>query len=292
DATGETNLVRAFGLNITLDNDANIVSATGLSADYWVYPGTIQIAADGTISFMGSIAAEYGDLPSDTLPGPPDGNGVTLEAASLYAPVGPGSPNAPAKSGDLAEIIVDANSTLCITANVSRAGATGVVMENPDEVVTVNVACLFVNVPKPELPTDCYQNEADYDQFLEVGSPTCWCYLRQCHGDADGLKEGSAKAGYWFVGLNDLNILVSAWKVLEPAVAPTPSGPGITSVTDGACADFDHLKEGSAKAGYWRVGLGDLNLLVANWKILEPAVAPTPSGPGVPGNCTPGSESP
>jgi hypothetical protein len=210
----------------------------------------------------------------------------------LYAPPGEDG-NAPAKSGDLAEIVVDANTWLCISANVSRAGATGVVMENPDEVVTVNYsACLYVNVPKPVIPTDCYQGQADYDQFVEVGSPTCWCYQRQCHGDGDGLKEGDPKGGYFYVGAGDLGLLLSAWKVLEPAVAPTPSGPGITSVPNGACADFDHVQEGDPKGGYFRVGAGDLGILLANWKILEPAVAPTPSGPGIPGDCAPGTESP
>lgn len=189
DATGEANLVRAFGLDVTLDNDANVVSATGMSADYWVYPGTIQIAADGTITDMGTIAAEYGDLPGDTLPGPSDGNGVTLEAASLYAPVGPGSPNAPAKTGILAEIVVDANTTLCITANVSRAGATGVVMEDPDQVVTVNVVppCLFINVPDDDVEPECMKStHPDYPEWEAVGKPLCWCYRKQCRGDING----------------------------------------------------------------------------------------------------------
>lgn len=292
ETVNEPNLVRAFGLDIRLDNDANILSVTGLSPDYKIYPGTIQIDVDGQITYDGTIAAEYSDLPSDTLEGPPDGNGVTLEAASLYAPVGPGSPNAPPASGDLASLIISKSCTLCITANVSRAGTDGVVMEDPDQPVTVNYPAVCLDVNIPEIPIDCYIGQVDYDQFEVVGKPTCWCYARQCRGDADGLTEGNLKAGFWYVGLNDLNIMVSGWKVLEPAVAPTPSGPGITSVEGAACADFDHLEEGNLKAGFWRVGLNDLNIMVAHWKILEPAVAPTPSGPGIPGDCAPGSETP
>jgi hypothetical protein len=126
----------------------------------------------------------------------------------------------------------------------------------------------------------------DYFEWLAVGKPDCWCYPRQCHGDATGEPpEGGAKAGYWYVGLGDLNVLISAWKILEPAVFPTPSGPGIATIPGGICADFSHSAEGGAKAGYWRVGLGDLNILITNWKILEPAVIPTPSGPGVPPDC-------
>ena len=282
DASTETNLVLAFGLNITLNvglganTDANIVSATGLSPDYWVYPGTIQIAANGDVTSIGMIGAEYGDLPSDTLVGPPDGNGVTLEAASLYAPVGPGSVNAPPTGGVLAEIVVDANTWLCISANVSRAGATGVVMEDPDEVVTVNypAPCLFVNVPEPE-DDDCYAGQADYAEFEAVGKPLCWCYTRQCHGDADDAMGGGPKTGYYAVGPGDLNILIAGWLVLEPGF-----GPGIATIPNGICADFAHDQGGGPKTGYYRVGPTDLNILIANWLVLEPGF-----GPGVPADC-------
>jgi hypothetical protein len=47
DATGETNLVRAFAFDIRLGNDANIVEVTALNADYYIYPGTIQIRLTG-----------------------------------------------------------------------------------------------------------------------------------------------------------------------------------------------------------------------------------------------------
>jgi hypothetical protein len=224
DASSETNLVRAFGLNVTLDNDANVVSATGMSTDYWVYPGTIVIAADGTITDAGSIAAEYDDLPSDTLPGPPDGNGVTLECASLYAPVGPGSPNAPATSGILAELVVDKSCTLCISANVSRAGATGVVMENPDEVVTVNypAVCLDVVVEADECMKTTHPAYADWETW---GKPDCWCYAKQCRGDINGaLFLGKPVTGA------DLIIFKAAFNLADGDLA---------GVTDGICADLN-----------------------------------------------------
>jgi hypothetical protein len=167
DASSEPNLVRAFGLDIQLDNDANILEVTGLSADYWVYPGTIVIDVDGNVTYQGTIAAEYADLPSDTLEGPPDGNGVTLEAASLYAPVGPGSPNAPDPSGDLASIIVSKSCCLTISANVSRAGPTGVVMESPDEVVTVNF-------PEPCVEVIIEEGCPCLGDLVPVGAPDGW----------------------------------------------------------------------------------------------------------------------
>jgi hypothetical protein len=247
DASSETNLVRAFGLNVTLDNDANVVSATGMSTDYWVYPGTIVIAADGTITDTGSIAAEYDDLPSDTLPGPPDGNGVTLECASLYAPVGPGSPNAPATSGILAELVVNKSCTLCISANVSRAGATGVVMENPDEVVTVNypAVCLDVVVEDEE----CLKtSDPGYATWEALGKGDCWCYRHQCQGDADGIGA----FGRW-VALADLNILKAEFgkTILE-----------LQNAGSNGCADFDHIVTFGRP-----VALSDLNILKANFGV-------------------------
>lgn len=283
EAVDEPNFVRAFGLNIQLDSDANILEVTGLSADYWVHPGTIQIDAQGEVTYEGTIAAEYDDLPSDTLEGIGSG-GVTLEAASLYAPVGAG-PNAPDLSGDLASIIVSADCNLCITANVSRAGATGVVMEDPDQAVTVNypAECLFVDIPDEE--PECYEGMVDYDEWEAVGKPLGWCIPRQCHGDTDDLVEGNILAGYYYVGPDDLNLFISVYKLLEPASPPTPSGPGIDSVPNGINCDFAHAVEGNILAGYYRVGPDDLNILIASYKVLEPASPPTPSGPGVPPDC-------
>ncbi|MBW8042531.1 MAG: hypothetical protein FVQ85_21395 [Planctomycetes bacterium] len=240
DATTETNLVRAFGLNVQLSNDANVISATGLSADYYIYPGTIQINASGDVTSLGSIVAPWADLPSDTLEGPPDGNGVTLEAASLYAPTGPGSPNAPATSGDIASIIVSGDTCITISANVSRAGATGVVMEDPAEVVTVNYPaqlCVTVFVP----PSECLKDTAlEYGDWGTWGKPACWCYSRQCRGDSDGIKTGP----FW-VAIPDLNAFRAAFNKTDIVLG---------GVANGICSDADH-----AKTGPFRVAIPDLS---------------------------------
>lgn len=69
---------------------------------------------------------------------------------------------------------------------------------------------------------DCYTGP-DYAQWVSVGRPYCWCYPRQYHGDADGLKEGNVKTGYYHVGYDDLAVFLSGWKILEP-----PKGLGIS----------------------------------------------------------------
>ncbi|UCG59578.1 MAG: right-handed parallel beta-helix repeat-containing protein, partial [Phycisphaerales bacterium] len=125
--------------------------------------------------------------------------------------------------------------------------------------------------------SDCLPScHEDHAEWVAVGRPDCWCYPRQCHGDADGQKAGSSKTGYYHVGPTDLNVLLSAWLVKEP-----PYGLGIASVPDGICADFAHDEGGSTKTGRYRVGPSDLNIMIANWLIKEP-----PHGPDVPADCS------
>lgn len=203
----EANLIRAYSLDIKLaanggDPDPNILEVAVLNAGYWAFPGTIQIDASGNVTSLGSPVAEYGDLPQDTLAGL-DSNGVTVELGSLYAPVGPGSPNAPAQNGALLSVKVSDSACITITANESRAGASGVVMEDPDESPTVNLPgtlCIeVITVP-----------------------PTCWDNAGECGGQmlGDATCDGA-------VNLADLFALKAAWGAVPPWVAPK------------CCADFN-----------------------------------------------------
>jgi len=114
----------------------------------------------------------------------------------------------------------------------------------------------------------------DHGEWVKVGMPECWCFPRQCRGDADGRWEGTLKCGQiYYVRFYDLNVLMSTWNIAEP-----PHGPGVGSA--GICADFDHAAEGSSKTGYYRVHFNDLNILMAHWYINAP-----PFGPGIPADC-------
>lgn len=244
DARVEPNLVRAFSFNIQTDNDANIIAVTGVNADYYIYPGTIQIDAAGVVSDYGSPAAPQSDLPSDTLAGI-DTNGVTVELASLYAPVGPASPNQPDPCGPILSIRVSKPCCLTITANVSRAGSTGVVMESPDEVVIVNLPgaiCL-------DWTDECLKDsDPGYVTWQALGNPNCWCYRHQCQGDADGQATFGR-----YVALSDLNILKAEFgKTIAEILAIPSSG----------CADFDHTSTFGRP-----VALSDLNILKANFGV-------------------------
>jgi hypothetical protein len=134
---------------------------------------------------------------------------------------------------------------------------------------------------------ECYAGMADYAQWVEVNKPTCWCYPRQCHGDADGKKQGGVALGYWYVGSNDLDILSACWLVKDP-----PEGPGILNIppVNGvpvACADFKHDRQGGVALGYYRCGSNDLDEMSLYWLVKEPT-----KGPGIPSNCLPGNRNP
>ncbi len=187
--------------------------------------------------------------------------------------------NEPPSAGTLFVLDINDNFSydcnLCISLNETRGG---IVNENGEEVATVNLpsdgsgappGCIRILNISYCMPSD----SPDFIQWCLLGAPDCWCFPRQCHGDADGLKEGSAKGGYWYVGTPDLDILIAGWLVLEPT-----KGPGLTG--NQICGDFARDKEGSAKAGYWRVGTTDLDALIPNWLVLEPT-----KGTGVPTDC-------
>ena len=93
--------------------------------------------------------------------------------------------------------------------------------------------------------TDCYKSTAlSYAAWVTFGKPACWCYQRNCRGDADGIKTGL----YW-VNAPDLTLLKAGYLKNDTALAGVPNG---------ICADFDHTK-----TGLYRVNAPDLTLLKA-----------------------------
>jgi len=82
-----------------------------------------------------------------------------------------------------------------------------------------------------------------YSEWVNVGYPKCWCYARQCWGDADGLMF----SGKWVLS-PDLGIFLGAWN-------KNVGDPGFD-----ICADFDHaLFSGK------RVLSPDLAIFLASW---------------------------
>lgn len=251
-ATADPN-VRAFALDVEVDAGV-ITEITYVNPGYWVYPGSIVIV-DGEVNDPGTADANSTDFPPPGTLGGLGTSGVTVEMGSLYV----GEANAPDDSGILFSFKVSDGCTITISENESRGG---VVLEDATD-ATVDPA-----LPTQCVAVECYEGP-DYAAWDAVGKPGCWCYPRQCHGDGAGDVEGGTKAGLYYVGYNDLNLLLAAFKVLEP-----DKGLGIATVSTqygaGICADFEHDVEGGTKAGLYYVGYNDLNTLLEAFKALEP----------------------
>jgi hypothetical protein len=236
DATADGVLPRAFGLDITVDNGATIEVLDYADPNFWVHPGSIVIT-DGDVTDEGSAVAPNTD------PGALGGlgtGGVTIEMGSLYDGNDPCHTTGPDLSGVLLVFKCDssgADANVIIAGNAARGN---VVLETTDE-ATVNYGTCKVVFAEPE----CLKASApEYAEWDAWGKPACWCYQRQCRGDASGTK-----LGFW-VQLADLNILKSAWYKSDALLAGIPNG---------ICADFNHAKLG------FRVQLADLNILKTYW---------------------------
>ena len=237
----DVNLIRAFGLAIEV-NDANIVKVDSLNADYRIFPGQI-IIEDGEITDY-NLPYPEGDLGDANL---------AIEMGSLYTTDANYEldPNAgynmiPDACAILLKFYVD---TIPCTYTVTEDTVTGgVVMEDPCQPIDVNIVLVDGTIGEVE----CLKlTDPNYGNWVKVGKPDCWCYPRQCRGDADGTTPYPGVA-IW-VDLSDLNILRSAISkfVTDPAFP-----------ANGGCADFNHkmLYPGVDIP----VNLDDLNILRAN----------------------------
>jgi hypothetical protein len=257
-AVGETNNVRAFALDVVLHDhngstpEVSDINDAALNADYWVYPGTIDINEAGEINDIGTPIADICDLPSDTLPGL-DSNGVTIEMGSLYV----GAANEPYDNNDLIELIVDDDCNIIITENVSRGG---LVMEGA---ASKSDPCM-----PPETKVRIAPKAASTAaQWRAVGKPKCWLKFntpRQCHGDADNAKQ--TIFNYW-VASNDQQVVNAAWQLNYNNLL---DGNGnMKTVNVGGkdvpliCADFDHTTQTIFK---YRVASNDQGIVNSNWQ--------------------------
>jgi hypothetical protein len=272
----EAQNVRAFALNITA-TDGNIIDINDYSVGdnnggYGIFPGAFAAAPIAVNPTTGQVdnwnITGYSPLAPAGDPeaaGDLGSSAITIECGSLYTDSGPSQTD-----GYLCSVTVDDTaSEVCITGNAIRGN---VVLEDASEATMDLVEACVIIVSDVECIASDDPVYADWDAF---DKPDCWCYARQCYGDADGLKQGSIITGYMYVSTNDLIALSDAWQIKEP-----PKGPGIASLEGGICADFDHAQQGSIITGYMRVSTNDLIALSNNWQIKEP-----PKGDGIPGDC-------
>jgi hypothetical protein len=236
---GDTNLPRAFGLDITVDNGATIDSLGNESSDFWVHPGRIVIT-DGNLISEGNSLAVGG---STGALGGLDTNGITVEMGSLYASGDANHPNAPPSSGVLFTFTVSGDCNVTISGNAARGN---VVLESTAE-ATVNYSGCHIGV------ADCYTGP-DYAEWVNVGKPDSWCTANQCHGDADGIKNPVGHGSFW-VADPDIVILLSGYK---QAYSDPVTDPWIS-------ADFNHTND-AVGHGHFRVSDADIAVLLWYYK--------------------------
>ena len=240
-ATEDSNLPRGFGLEVVVDSGVTITGVESSNTDYWVYPGSIVI--------------DTNDPPEVVNEGTPIASGqgtssAILEMGSLHSPTGPSGANSPALSGVL--ITLQLSGTDC-NVTVSGNGTRGnVVNYAADQADTAYGAPCYI------APACWTGAGADWTEWDTVGRPTCWCNPRQCHGDADGTKEG--RFNYW-TAIEDLAVLKAAWSKSYANIAGQVWDHG-TYTTPLICADFDRLYEGRFQ---YRVAVEDLGILKKHW---------------------------
>ena len=285
----EPNKVRAFGLDITVDDGTITGYDDSVNDDYVIYPGSIVIDTSGPDPCVSDYGTPIGD-PCDHLDTQPglDSNGVTIEMGALWHKPVDSDQNAPPdqNDNDFHELLSFYTSGVdCSVTIVENEARGGVVMTDPTIDPDVNAPGCGIVMPQE----DCFPitpnyagQRADYDAYkLYNNNPSrvdCWCNndllsgncinqpcVFQCDGDANGDTEGLFTK--YRVYTNDLGLIITHWKkkITDPTIDP--------------CADVGHDSEGLFTK--FRVYTNDLGIVIDNWKKKDsdlPGNCPRPDG--------------
>ena len=199
-SAGDTNLPRAFGLDIKLSNDANIVSVDNLHPVFWVHPGSIDInttAVPPVVDSNGTAVLSPIDYPqAGGLPGPPDGNGMTIEMGSLYL-MADGN-QTPEPNGLLLTFTVDADCNVAISGNTALGK---VVLENTKEDNTDYGSGCVVAGGYTCCPGDFDEDSnVDIDDYMEMKNRLfeAWIISGATSGGEFLIIDGNSLTGYLY----------------------------------------------------------------------------------------------
>jgi hypothetical protein len=107
---------------------------------------------------------------------------------------------------------------------------------------------------------ECFPSDhPDYDEWVSVGKPDCWCCPKQCHGDATGSDEQFGHASWVSVGFHDFQILLQGYN--KSGYSNPVTHPWIA-------ADFTHSDEEFGRGNYVRVGFQDFQVLLTYYNDL------------------------
>jgi hypothetical protein len=151
--------------------------------------------------------------------------------------------------------VTDANGDYTATVNAGFSGTT-----TPTKTQWSLTGKTYTNVQADALDedylatTECYKNTAPlYANWVARGSNPCWCYRKQCRGDANGAKVLNRP-----VNIADNDILKAAFGLLDAQ---------LDLVTNGICADFNH-----ARVLNRHVNIADNDILKAYFGVLDGSV--------------------
>ncbi len=250
-------VVRGAAIKVTVTDAelAAVADVTDVMAGFNTY-------IDYYYTNTGFLAA----LPDETaLPGSgahcvanPDEAGVltalpaTVFSISLGALDNTGGQGGVTASGTLCKIqlsnFAGSSASVCVEADALRGGIVG---DNLGTVSTDDCADIAGS-----MPPECVAATAPfYADWVAWGKPDCWCYQKNCRGDADGINSGPFR-----VANPDLVIFLSAFNKMDAAI---PAG--------GICADFDHKKSGP-----FRVANPDLTTLLTYFNKMDATVPVCP----------------
>ena len=211
---GDSNLPRAFALEITVDGTNTVISAPyDIHSDFYVYPGSIVISGGVVTNFGTPVATS-------------DSNSMTIEMGSLYALNDPcvAHKYPPPESGTLLKFTVESDDSTVEVCTAGNAQRGNVVMEDPD-----------ITYDNPGYVTyEC--NDVEFDGCL------CWGDI----ADAYGTPPGDLTT----VDFGDLTYLIgelsdAGWSILlvnrpDLACADIADAYG-TPPGDGIAVDFGDL---------------------------------------------------
>jgi hypothetical protein len=232
---GDTN-PRGIALKISLSDGAYIVGAGDVLSSDPCYNVNIDYAYDPCTGDPCDYQIGEGHPLADA-----DGPGVPDPCVSVFS-ICMGSLDqsgnqdaGPSASDDLITLQLHfsgSDTTATIQVDSLRGGVVG-------SQLTTNLPIQQV-VKAPV--TDCVKQSAPFHSlWVTWGKPDCWCYHRNCRGDANGAKLGS----YW-VQTADLNIFKTAYfKTITQ----------LQTIPNGICCDFNR-----AKLGSYHVQTADLNI--------------------------------